>query len=91
MVVLTDSTWAACSVDLLVASMAESWVAARVGLMDATSAVCSVVVMGVPWVVAMDASKAAHWVESLAAEKDVMTVAVSVDSKVAMRVALTDA
>ena len=53
--------------------------------------VWTVVVMGVPWVVAMDASMAAHWVASLAAEKDMETVAVSVESKVATWVVVTAA
>ena len=45
--------------------------------------------MDVPSVGEKDASSAGHWVESLAVEKDVRTVVVSVDSKVAKRVAWT--
>ena len=47
--------------------------------------------MGVPSVGEKDASSAGHWVESLAVEKDVMTVVVSVDSMAAMWVVVTDA
>ena len=54
----------------MVASMAERWVAVMAVLTDVTWAVCSADVMGVPWVVARDASSAVHWAESLAAEKD---------------------
>ena len=39
-------------------------------------------VMDVPTVGEKDASSAGHWVESLAVEKDVRTVVVSVDSMV---------
>ena len=56
--------------------MAEHWVVVMVVLTAVRSAVSSVDVTGVPWVVAKDASSAGHWVESLAAEKDVMMVVV---------------
>ena len=58
-------------------------------LTDVTWAVCSADVMGVPWVVARDASSVVHWAESLAAGKDVMKVVVSVESMVAMWVVVT--
>ena len=75
----------------MVASMDEHWVAARVVLTDATWAVCSVDVMGVPSAGAKDAWSAGHWAESLAAARVVTTAFVSVDPRVAMWVVVTDA
>ena len=67
------------------------WVAAMVVKTGANWAVCSADMSGVPLVVVKDASTVGCLVEQLAGEKDVKSAVSSVDSKVAMWAALTDA
>ena len=61
--------------------MASHWVVCWVVLMGSSLAVASVDVMDAKWVVAKDAWSAVQWVDQRVDEKDVMTAALSVDSK----------
>ena len=79
----TDASTAGHSADRSAVCSVASMEGTTVGTMDACSAGQRAA--------KMDASTAVHWVESLAAERDVRTVVVLVASMVATRVVVTDA